>query len=602
MEPRHIQLLTDHVANKIAAGEVVDRPASVLKELVENALDAGATQIEVEVVAGGRTAIVVTDNGCGMGRDDVLLSVERHATSKIREVEDIDRIETLGFRGEALAAISSVSRFTLLSRPAALETGTELVMAGGRVLEVRDAGCPAGTSIAVRHLFHNVPARRRFMRSEQTELGHLRQAFLLYALSRPAVGWRLVVDEREVHRLPPVPSLQDRLRELFGPELMAGLRPLHFESPEVRLHGYCGVPSLNRGDRSEQYIFINGRPASAPVVGYAMSEAYHTLIPKGRHPVAFLFIELAPEDVDVNVHPTKREVRFRNGTPVRDALLAALRDALKIEALPAAPEAVPEFVRMGRSSPALTIPDLPSLPPFSYPKSGLAAPDPAFAPAPPAAAEPSTPSAASPPAGAPAAAGKADAPWSWCRVLGQVGGLYVIFETEDGMIVMDPHAAHERVLFERFMAQLKAHAVPGQGLLAPETVDLPPERAMAVRANIERLRDMGFGVADFGSDSFLVDALPVCLGNAAAREVLGEIAQTMEQGGTRGGTDRWAEDQIAMAACKAAVKANDRLTLQEIEGLVLELARAEMPYTCPHGRPTTIFMSFQDLRRKFGRA
>ena len=594
MEPRPIQLLTDHVANKIAAGEVVDRPASVLKELVENALDAGATQIEVEVVAGGRTAIIVTDNGCGMGRDDVLLSVERHATSKIREVEDIDRIATLGFRGEALAAISSVSRFTLTSRPAAAETGTELVMAGGRMLEVRDVGGPAGTSIAVRHLFHNVPARRRFLRSESTELGHLRQAFLLYALSRPAVGWRLVVDEREVHRLPPVPRLEDRLRELFGPELMAGLRPVQFESPEVRLTGYCGVPSLNRGDRSEQYVFINGRPATAPVVGYALGEAYHTLIPKGRHPVAFLFLDLAPEDVDVNVHPTKREVRFRNGTPVRDALLTAIRDTLKIEAGTAVPAAVPEFVRMGRASPALTILDLPELPAFSYPKSGLAGPDPEPAagapvirPAPAATAPPATPAAGS--------------PWSWCRILGQVGGLYVIFETEDGVIIMDPHAAHERVLFERFMAQLKQHQIPGQGLLTPETVELPPERALVVRANLDLLRHMGFGVADFGGDAFLVDALPVCLGNARPVDVLGEIAQTLEQGGARGGTDRWAEDQIAMAACKAAVKANDRLTLQEIEGLVLDLAKAEMPYTCPHGRPTTIFMGFQDLRRKFGR-
>jgi DNA mismatch repair protein MutL len=606
-EQAHIHVLSDHVANKIAAGEVVDRPASVLKELVENALDAGATQIDVEIAAGGRKAIVVSDNGRGMGRDDVLLSIERHATSKIRDVEDIERIGTLGFRGEALAAISSVSRFTLFSRPADAEGGTELAMAGGKIVEVREAGGPVGTTVAVRNLFHNVPARRRFLRSEQTEVAHLRQVFLLYALSRPATGMKLVVDDREVHRLAPASTLDIRLRELFGPEIHNGLRPVQLRTPEISITGYAGLPQAHRADRSEQYVFINSRPAGAPVVAYALNEAYHGLIPKGRHPMVFLFIDLPPEDVDVNVHPTKRDVRFRNASAVRDALLAAIRGAIGLDAAAAASGATPiqEFLQSSKAAPVLTIPDLPSLPPFSYPRATLDVPEPStssgLSVTPTGDVRPSTldprTSVAVPEPSTPGAT----SPWTWCRVLGQVGGLYVILETEDGVILMDPHAAHERVLYERFMAEVVRHRVKAQGLLAPESVELTPARALTVRNNTGLLKDMGFGLSDFGGDAFLVDALPVCLGNVSARAVLSEIADTLEHGGVRGGAERWAEEQIALAACKAAVKANDRLTLQEIEALVVDLARSEMPYTCPHGRPTTIFMSFQDLRRKFGR-
>ena len=587
----HIHLLSDEVANKIAAGEVVDRPASVLKELMENSLDAGATQIDVEITAGGRKAIIVADNGKGMNRDDVMLSVERHATSKIREAEDIERIETLGFRGEALAAISSVSRFSLTSRPPDQDHGTELTMSGGKILDVRDTGAPVGTTIAVRNLFHNIPARRKFLRSEETELSHLRQVFLVYALSRPGIGFRLVVDDRELYRLAPGSSSELRLRELFGAEIQNALRPVDYRSDEITITGHVGLPQASRGDRSEQYIFINGRPATAPVIAFALSEAYHTLIPKGRHPIVFLFIELPAEEVDVNVHPTKRDVRFRNGTLVRDALMKAVREAVSMEFVAGADmPPVRELMQASRAAPVLTIPDLPALPPFSYPKATLDVVEPPPAPAAPAFASPDQKPEP-----------EFNSPWSWCRVLGQVGGLYVVLETEDGVIIMDPHAAHERVLYERFMKQVVHHAVKSQGLLSPEAVELQPAQAELVRGNVELLKSMGFGISDFGGDAFIVDALPVVLGNVSAKSMLADIATTLEHGGERGGTERWAENQIAMAACKAAVKANDRLTIQEIEALVVDLARSEMPYTCPHGRPTTIYMSFQDLRRKFGR-
>ncbi len=595
-----IHVLADEVINQIAAGEVVDRPASVLKELMENALDAGAKRISVELVAGGRTAMVVSDDGCGMSHDDALLSIERHATSKISDVHDIEHVGTLGFRGEALAAIASVSRFTLTTRPEGAESGTEVLVSGGRILEVREAGAPVGTTMSVRNLFFNVPARRKFLRSEQTELAHARQVFLLYALSHPEVALHLRVDDREVYQLSGGATLADRVRELFGAEILVGLRPVSGQGPGITITGLASLPQVTRGDRGEQYIFVNGRPASAPVVGHAVQEAYQALIPRGRHAMLFLFLAIDPEEVDVNVHPTKKEVRFRQPSAVRDTLIEALRQSVTLTApgTEAGPGAVREFLSTARTTPLLTVSDMPSLPAFSYPRL----PPPAEAasrvrPPPESPAEPS----ATPFDAETSVDGGGQAPWSWCRILGQVGGLYVVLESEDGLILMDPHAAHERINFERFMKEIKQHAVRIQGLLQPETFDLPPARALLVRRNLARLQEMGFGISEFGGDTFVVDALPVCLGPVPASAVLGDVAVSLEQGGVRGGTEKWAEDQIAMAACKASVKAQDRLTVQEIEKLVMALARAEMPYTCPHGRPTLIFMGFQELRRKFGR-
>ena len=586
---RHIQILPDHVANKIAAGEVVDRPASVVKELMENALDAGATQIGVDVVAGGRKSISVSDNGSGMSRDDALLSVERHATSKIRDADDIENVATLGFRGEALAAISAVAQFTLATRRADAVSGVEVVMSGGKMQDVREAGCPPGTIIHVRHLFYNIPARRKFLRSEQTELAHVRQMFLVYALSYPEVGFILTVDGRETYRLAAGAGADDRLRELFGAEFTKSLRPVNFRGGDITVTGYAGLPQASRADRTEQYIFINRRPASAPMLSHALAEAYHTLLPKGRYPVLFLYIEMEPSMVDVNVHPAKKEVRFRKPSDVRDAVIQAIRQALSTSQEPSA--GAPPVVGFTPSTqPLIAIPDLPKPHTFSYPRLPMV---------PSEGVEKASSSAGSDEAVS--ASVSSSRPWSWCRVLGQVGGLYVVMETEEGLVLMDPHAAHERLLFERYMKEVTSNRVASQGLLAPDTVELLPQDAQRVRENLPLLKNMGFGISEFGGDAFLVDALPSCIGDASASDLLTAVAQSMERGGSRGGTVRWAEEDVAQAACKAAVKARDRLTLHEIEQLVVDLAGAEMPYTCPHGRPTVIFMSFNELHKKFGR-
>ncbi len=590
-----IRVLSDAVINKIAAGEVVDRPASVVKELVENALDAGSMRIEVEVVAGGKTLVSVTDNGRGMSRDDALLCLERHATSKIREVDDIEHIGTLGFRGEALAAIASVSRLTLQTAAAGETGGTEIAVHGGRILDVKDAGCPAGTRIVVRNLFFNVPARRKFLRTEQTEFAQVRQLLMPYALAWPEIGFRLVADGREAFNLPPGAGLMDRLGALYGRPVTDALRPVEHEQNGVRVQGFVSLPQASRADRAEQYVFINRRPAGAPVLQHGLNEAYQTLLPRGRYPVVFLFLQLDPGDVDVNVHPTKKEVRFRRPGDVRDALIESVRRALGTPAAGAwatAPASTPPQPEPW-SHPPLSIPDLPPARVFAYPRMPMTPPQPGETPATGPLSGPAAPDSSAGLAGG--------SPWAWCRVVGQVDGLFVVLETEDGLVLMDPHAAHERVLFDRFMREALGGSVKSQGLLMPATVHLGAHDAEIVRRNLAAMQEMGFGIAEFGGDAFVVDAVPAVLGVAFAPDTLSEVAATLEGGGPRGGTERWLKERIASAACKAAVKARDTLKLEEIERLVVELAGADMPYTCPHGRPTLIHFGFAELYRKFGR-
>lgn len=597
-EGGHIRLLPTDVANKIAAGEVVERPASILKEILENSIDAGATQIDVEVVSGGTRLVSVADNGSGMNRDDALLSIERHATSKIYTAADIEHIHTLGFRGEALAAIASVARFRLQTRRHDEVAGTEVVVSGGKLLDVKDVGCPPGTIIEVRDLFFNIPVRRKFLRSPQTETVHVRQMFLLQALAWPAVGMSLTLDGRRSWSMASGATPQERIRELFGKDIVSKLCAIEKASGEVRLSGFVSLPELTRGDRSEQYVFVNGRPASAPVVSYAINEAFHSLIAEGRHPYVFLYLELEPELVDVNVHPTKKEVRFRNPSEVRDAIIGTIRATLSGggSAFVAGQAINPENPASHEQQvvlPILKIDDLPPSRVFSYPRL------PPIEPRPPAlrsvddAAIGGVPPALTPPA--------QKGPWTWCRVIGQIGGLYVLLETEDGYVVMDPHAAHERVLFEEILQSLEHGNVESQGLLSPVTVELQPRDAMYVRKNLELIKKMGAGVSEFGGDTFVVDALPQGMEGLNIQELLIDMARHLETLGERGSHTRWREEAIAQAACKAAVKARDHLSLREVEELVVALASAEMPYTCPHGRPTLIYTSFKELARKFGR-
>jgi len=608
----HIRVLPDAVVNKIAAGEVVERPASVVKELVENAIDAAATRLDIEISAGGRKLVSVQDNGHGLQKDDALLSIERHSTSKIKDVDDIEGIGTLGFRGEALAAAASVSRFRMVTRREEDVAGTEITMLGGKLTQVREAGCPVGTSVEARDIFFNVPARRKFLRSHQTETSHVRNVFIVQALAHPTISMSLKIDGHEAYNVAGTPAFEDRLRDLFGPDFIGHLKPVGRERGGLKVHGCVSAPSFSRSDRSEQYFFVNGRVTSAPLLNFALREGYRTMLPHDRFPSVFLFIELDPKLVDVNVHPTKREVRFRRPGDVRDAVIAAIREALGAppaggEATEGAEDTVLSMRARKATDAQLEIENLPSTRVFKYPRKPIqsfAAPSDASTQGP---FEHSVPVADTRQSedtvdGDDSRLSTLDAsPWSWCRVLGQVGSLYVVIETEDGLVLMDPHAGHERVLYERFMADVMAGNIQSQTLLMPQTVEMGPKDALRVRKHLDLLAKMGFGISEFGGDAFVVDAIPSHFADLSAAPLLAAISRDLEQAGSRGAKEKWREEAVARAACRSAVKARDRLSLEEIEKLVVDLARTEMPYTCPHGRPTLIFTPFKELNRKFGR-
>lgn len=610
-----IRLLPIHVSNQIAAGEVVERPASVVKELMENAVDADANSIDVVVTAGGRKLIAITDDGIGMNRDDALMSIERQATSKIHDVDDIEAIHTLGFRGEALASIASVSRFSLKSCPRGETCGTDLVVTGGRIQDVRDIGGPAGTVIEIRDLFFNVPARRKFLRAYQTEQAHIRSGFSVQALAHPGVAMSLTVDGRDVHRLPPCEKLRDRVRDLMGRDLLQHL----CDVPEtalnsVKVTGFVARPTYTRSDRAEQFVFINGRPATAPVLFYAIREAYPKL-DKDRKPVVLLFLEMPPELVDVNVHPTKREVRFRRSRDVRDAVMNAVRAALGMAEGPEAEVAV-EPARPETPASVPPVPPVPvavprvdpqrDLPLKQSPQGGMLDRRPDYPE--PHESQPEgpgrSPAAAIPPSAERIMASDdsgGGSPWAWCRLLGQVADRYALLETDGGYVVLDPRAAHERVLFEKLMHQLRDHSVESQRLLLPETAELSPRDAMRLRKHLDSMGAMGFGVDTFGGDTFVVDALPACVADCGCRQLLIDVVHGLEVAGSRRGRERWREEAIARAASASAVSRRDKISDAEIDVLVADLVKTDMPYTCPRGKPTMIFTSMRELNRKFGR-
>jgi DNA mismatch repair protein MutL len=660
-----IRLLSEQVANQIAAGEVVERPASVVKELVENSLDAAARKITVEIGAGGRSLIRVTDDGFGMSRDDALLCLERHATSKIQKAEDLASIATMGFRGEAVPSIASVSRFTLTTREreTASPEGTQIVINGGTIAEVKAAGSAPGTSVEVRQLFFNLPARRKFMRTEETEAAHIQHYLTLAALAFPEVAFTFVKDGRSIWQLPAVKSgaavssrveaLRERFRSLLGEEK---LLPVNFSaaldedqpapdetdifetaSPEklaaseisnsksqIRIWGLIGSPGVSRATRDGQFVFVNRRPVENRGVNYALIEGYHNSLMKGRYPVCCLFLELDPAAVDVNIHPAKREVKFHREFEIRKFTAQAVHEALlafhgqesnvqspkpkvieQIE-LQSAPEtsALPNFPEKLNPSPAA-----PPLSPAAQTPLKMG-----FSPASPAATEPKAPasilqSPASPepipqsairnPPLSPLPTPLLNVP---LRLIGVVGKLYVLLESDRGLVLLDQHAAHERILFEQMLSRLEQNGTtPSQKLLLPETIELPPRDAQFLREQLTALTRLGVGLSEFGERTFLLDALPPFVKAADPRRFVFDLVDELRAAGREVNLARLGEHTVAKTVCRHAVKANDPLGGAELENLVEDLRRCAMPYTCPHGRPTLIEMNYRELEKKFGR-
>ena len=538
----HVRVLPLHVANKIAAGEVVERPASVVKELVENSIDAGAANIRVAITQGGRKLVSVQDDGCGMSRDDAVLSLERQATSKILDVGDIEEIDTLGFRGEAIPSIASVSRFSITTRRHDSDEGTLVVVNAGSLAEVSAAGCPPGTLVEVRDLFCNVPARRKFLRSFPTEEGHVKNVFTVHALAHPAIGFTLTVDGREIYRLAPAATLADRLLDVFGPDFTEKLLPLGTDPRKtaVRVTGYIERPNLSAPTRREQYVFVNGRPASAPSIAYAVREAYP------RHqgdakPALFLFIDLPPSQVDVNVHPTKREVRFRDNVAVKRAICDAIEHAINIprpvEPQPFNAQPTIAEIHQPTAEHAATVD-------VRQPTAGIDN------------RQTETESGNKQPAPVevelPIAADDDGAkPWKWFRFLAATESGYIIIETDSGLVTVNPHAARERIAFERLTDAARGGcAALSQQLLIPDAVRLSPIEAARVASALPDIRAMGFRIEEFGRDTFKVDAVPQILGGMSPADVLSTIARDLAEGGTRRG-ERWREELVAKSIARS---------------------------------------------------
>jgi len=680
-----IRILSDQVANQIAAGEVVDRPASVVKELLENALDAGATRIRVEVEAGGRKLIRIADDGHGMNRDDALLAFERHATSKLRTADDLLKISTLGFRGEALPSIASVARVTLETATGDEAAGTKLEIAGGKIHHVDDAALPRGTTIAVADLFFNTPARRKFLRAESTELGHVTALVTHYALVHPEMHFDLVSQSHTIVSAPPVARPAERIYQIFGKDTLGQLLPVAAELPldrpglpepppwkkdpdeparvpgTMRLTGFFSKPELQKLNRNSIYIFINKRLIRDRLLIHAITEAYRNVIPPTSFPVVLLFLEMPPEEVDVNVHPAKTEVRFRQSSHVHDFVRDSLRFAL-IKARPAAgflaaldsqPTASPSLMPT-RNSPLPGPPDSDPIAPQAA-DSGAAPfeltsrqppPIPGNLPFAPGSFNPGfdreafreaaaalfRPATTNPPddcdsaadsvqlssdgSGQPSpalAAGLIEAEQAEATLnhlgslkpMGQLRESFILAVGEDGLWIIDQHVAHERVLFEKILRDRQVEKVQRQRLLMPLLVELKPEQMVVFAGIAEELEKNGFEVEPFGPHTLAVKAAPIGLEGAMLERMLGQVIEqsTVDPDETKQNQDLEAiRTRIAASiACHAAIKVNTPLDPLRMEWLLGELAKTEHPTSCPHGRPIALLYSWKEIQRAFHR-
>ena len=575
-----IRVLPDILASQVAAGEVVERPASVVKELVENSIDAGAREIRVDMDRGGSALIRVSDDGCGMSREDALLSLERHATSKLRTVSDLAAITTLGFRGEAVPSIASVSRFRMVTRETDAVSGTEIWVDGGKVRDVRDAGCAPGTVIEAKSLFYNMPARRKFLRAETTEAAHVEHQLRLHALAAPNIRFRLRRDEREIFDLPPAAKALDRVRQLLGTELSRELVALPLTHGDgVSVEGYVLPASHARKGRRHQFVFLNGRPVEDAVISRALAEGFRGAVTDGMYPAAWLWIALEPTLVDVNVHPAKREVRFHQPLNVRDVILQAVTTGLK----PPAP--VVSVHQVERPLPTVLAAEVKVAVPVQV----------RFQPPPPLledfskrmldGAVPEKESQGT------VAAGLPD-----FRVIGMLHGRFVILESEDGLVLFDPKAARERILFEKWMNHGDG-VVETQGLLVPVLLELDPRDLDLVLRERLILQEAGIEVEAFGGNTLQIRSVPNGLSVDDPRRFLGALMDELLHESTPGA--RFTLDRMARVLAKRAA-ALVIPKLEETGPLLADLFACELPYCAADGRPTLTEFSLRELDRRFG--
>jgi DNA mismatch repair protein MutL len=572
LTPPRIQRLPEDLVNKIAAGEVVERPASVVKELVENALDAGAGSVSVEIESGGKSLVRVRDDGCGMGREDARLAVERHATSKLRSFADLQSLATHGFRGEALPSMASVAHLVLRTRADGEAAGTEVEVRHGKLVHVRDAGHPRGTTVEVRDLFGAVPARRKFLRADATEAAHVAEVMTQLALARPGTGFRLSSGGRAVLEAPPVDGLAARIYQVLGGEALEDLLPVEGERGWMRVSGFVSRPDRPAPARPSIRLFVNGRSIRDRALARAVAEAYRASGAGDRRADAILFLAAPPHLVDVNVHPAKSEVRFADARAAFDAVLSAVRDALGAGARREAPradtsrvaEAVERYLAR-ETTPRAVAPERPT----------------------------AAPGGAVPGLLEPAAA----------TVLGQHRNTYIVATDGEDLLVVDQHTAHERVRYEAVLERLERGSVESQALLAPLVFTLSPRLRPVLEAQAEALTALGFDVERFGGDAVRVRSTPAILGARDAGRALGALlADFVERESGEWAVSGARERLAATLACHSAVRAGDPLQRETMAAIVRDLARARHPTLCPHGRPTTVRIPREEVSRWFGRS
>jgi DNA mismatch repair protein MutL len=666
-----IHVLPEHVANKIAAGEVVERPASVVKELIENALDAGATRIKISVEAGGKKLIQLTDNGCGRVRDDAMLAFERHATSKIKDAEDLLSVATLGFRGEALPSIASVSRLRLETRAGEATAGTILEINGGKMARVEEAGLPEGTSITVRDLFFNTPARRKFLKAESTELSHIASLVTHYALAHPEKHFELHSATNAMLVAPPVAGYSERVYQVFGKETLdqlialAAVQPLERmglpqpppwrreesddaavlpDPGEMRLHGFVSKPEIQKLNRNSIFVFVNGRLIRDRLIQHGLTEAYRNIIPPTVYPVVLIFLELPPGEVDVNVHPSKTEVRFRQPTVMHDFVRDTVRAAL-MKARPA-PQFTTEIHAHATAGSGLTpgareweppsdldsASGAPGRPLYEPASGGFALQAPAAQPisarfqfeggiaveanaAIPVArglesrfaeiiSETIPDNGCAPAIDAPDSAGEGDptlAALSTLRPLGQIRNSFILAVNEDGLWIVDQHVAHERVLFERILKQRAAQRVESQRLLMPIVLELSPAQQAVFAEIADELQHNGFEAEPFGARSVAVKVAPAGVDAAAVEHMLHELLDQISREEQSLNLEKIRARIAASIACHAAIKVNMPLEQNKMDWLLAELAKTDHPMSCPHGRPVVLRYSVKDIQKAFKR-
>jgi DNA mismatch repair protein MutL len=576
-----IRILSSEVASKIAAGEVVERPASVVKELIENSIDAGATEVKVEIRQGGRRLIRVIDDGCGIAREEVKLAFERYATSKLQSSEELATISTLGFRGEALPSIAAVSQVTLVTRAKGEEMGTLLRLEGGRVVRHEPQGAGQGTVVTVENLFFNTPARLKFLRSDATEARHISELVTCYAMAYPGLRFGLLSDGKTVFQSQGTGHLSDVLVVVYGLEVaeqMLQVKDGQSSKSSVSVSGFVSDPLLNRSHSRNVTVLVNGRWVRDRLTSYAIREAYHSLLPRGRHPVVVLRLEMPAERVDVNVHPAKSEVRFRDTGEVFSAVQKAVRKTLaQMAPVPGDSGSFGwDSVVETRQRRLVEAGDRARGRPGELAVEVQRTAEPLVA----------------------SAEDETREKLPMLRVLGQLGLTYIVAEGPTGMYLIDQHAAHERVLYERFQRERTSAAVVSQTLVEPITVEPGPRQAVLDETRLAKLRELGFDIEAFGGDTYLVRAVPAVLNTPDPAESIVEI---MGDAHTAEGTRPWEEEMTIGLACHGAIKSGESLSRDQMQDLVVQLEQTTLPRTCPHGRPTMLHVSARQLEREFGR-